>query len=82
MIREAGMEAAAGAYVEANVYGTPGQIIEKYSERVELGGPLMANVAFCFGGLPLDKAEASQKLFGERVVPELHKLQAPARAGV
>jgi alkanesulfonate monooxygenase SsuD/methylene tetrahydromethanopterin reductase-like flavin-dependent oxidoreductase (luciferase family) len=82
MIREAGMEAAAGAYVEANVYGTPEQIIEKYSERVELGGPLMANVAFCFGGLPLDKAEASQKLFGERVVPELHKLQAPARAGV
>jgi len=44
----------------------------------------MANAAFCFGGLPLDKAEASHKLFGEKVIPELHKMKAPARtpAGV
>jgi len=84
MIREAGMENAAAAYVEANAYGTPEQIVEKYAARAEVGGNLMANVAFCFGGLPLDKAEASQKLFAEKVIPELHKMKAPARtpAGV
>jgi len=72
------------AYVEANAYGTPEQIIEKYAARVEVGGDLMANAAFCFGGLPLDKAEASHKLFGEKVIPELHKMKAPTRtpAGV
>lgn len=82
MIREAGMDAAADAYVEANVYGTPEQIVEKYAARREIGGDLMANAAFCFGGLPLDKAEASMRLFGEKVVPELHKMKArtPAAA--
>ncbi|NKQ51619.1 LLM class flavin-dependent oxidoreductase [Amycolatopsis sp. K13G38] len=82
MIREAGMEAAASAYVEANVYGTPEQIVEKYAERREIGGDFMANVAFCFGGLPLERAEASQKLFGEKVVPELHKMTARTPAAV
>jgi len=74
MIREAGMDAAAAAYVEANVYGTPEQIVEKYAARREIGGEFMANAAFFFGGLPLDKGEASMKLFGEKVVPELHKM--------
>lgn len=82
MIREAGMEAAAQAYVEANAYGTPEQIVAKYAERRELIGDFMANAAFCFGGLPLDQAEASMKLFGEKVVPELHKMKARTPAGV
>lgn len=82
MIQEAGMEAAAEAYVEANVYGTPEQIVEKYAHRRELAGDLMANAAFCFGGLPFDKAEHSLKLFGEKVVPELHKMKTRTPAGV
>ncbi|MFD2399232.1 hypothetical protein ACFSVJ_24120 [Prauserella oleivorans] len=82
MIREAGMENAASAYVEANVYGTPEEIVEKYAARRELAGDFMANAAFCFGGLPLDKAEASMKLFGEKVIPELHKMKAKTPAGV
>lgn len=82
MIREAGMEAAAEAYVEANVYGTPEQIVEKYAYRRDLTGDFMANAAFCFGGLPFDKAEASLKLFGEKVVPELHKMKMRTSAGV
>ncbi|MET9199365.1 LLM class flavin-dependent oxidoreductase [Gordonia sp. NPDC003585] len=73
MIREAGMEVAADAYVEANVYGTPEQIVEKYAHRHELIGDFLANAAFSFGGLPLAEAEKSLKLFGEKVVPEVHK---------
>ncbi len=41
MIREAGMEAAADAYVEANIYGTPEQCIEKYAYRHELIGDFL-----------------------------------------
>lgn len=82
MIREAGMEAAAEAYVEANVYGTPEQIIEKYRHRQDVVGAFQANAAFSFAGLPYDKVQASLKLFGDKVVPELHKMKAPAAAAV
>jgi len=82
MIREAGMETAAQAYVEANNYGTPEQIVEKYAARRETVGNFLANGAFAFGGLPLDKAEASLRLFGEKVVPELHKMKSNVAAGV
>jgi alkanesulfonate monooxygenase SsuD/methylene tetrahydromethanopterin reductase-like flavin-dependent oxidoreductase (luciferase family) len=82
MIREAGMEAAAQAYVDANVYGTPEQIIEKYVARHEVIGDFLANGAFAFGGLPLDKAEASLRLFGKKVVPELHKIKSTVASGV
>jgi alkanesulfonate monooxygenase SsuD/methylene tetrahydromethanopterin reductase-like flavin-dependent oxidoreductase (luciferase family) len=82
MIREAGMEAAAGAYVQANAYGTPEQIIGKYEERRDLIGDFMANLAFSFAGLPYEKVHASMKLFGEKVVPALKKMQPKAPAGV
>ncbi|MCD2113162.1 MULTISPECIES: LLM class flavin-dependent oxidoreductase [Rhodococcus] len=80
MIREAGMEAAADAYVEANVYGTPEQIVEKYAARHEKIGDFFANAAFAFGGLPIEQAEKALKLYGEKVVPELHKMKAPVPA--
>lgn len=82
MIREAGKEAAAAAYVEANVYGTPEQIIEKYRHRAEVLGDFQANAAFSYAGLPYEKVEASMKLFGEKVVPELHKMRSKTPAAV
>ena len=82
MIREAGMETAATAYVDANVYGTPEQIIGKYEERRDAVGDFMANLAFSYAGLPYDKVHASMKLFGEKVVPELHKMRTKTPAGV
>jgi alkanesulfonate monooxygenase SsuD/methylene tetrahydromethanopterin reductase-like flavin-dependent oxidoreductase (luciferase family) len=82
MIREAGMEAAADAYVEANIYGTPEQIVEKYAQRREMAGDFLANGSFAFGGLPLDKAEASLRLFGKKVIPELHKMTSNVSAAV
>lgn len=75
MIREAGMENAAAGYVEANVYGTPDQIVEKYAHRRDVIGDFMANAAFSYAGMPYEKVEASLKLFGEKVVPELHKMK-------
>jgi alkanesulfonate monooxygenase SsuD/methylene tetrahydromethanopterin reductase-like flavin-dependent oxidoreductase (luciferase family) len=82
MIREAGMEVAANAYVDANVYGTPEQIIGKYEERRDAMGDFMANLAFSYAGLPYDKVHASMKLFGEKVVPQLQKMKARTGATV
>ena len=75
-------EAAADAYVEANIYGTPQQIIEKYAYRHEMIGDFLPNAAFSFGGLPLAEAEKSLKLFGEKVIPEVHKMTDKCRRGL
>lgn len=82
MIREAGKEAAAQAYVEANVYGTPEQIIGKYEHRRDVVGDFQANAAFSYAGMPYEQVQASMKLFGEKVVPELHKMKTRSAAGV
>jgi len=82
MIREAGMDNAAEAYVEANIYGTPKQIVEKYAHRQELVGEFMPNAAFAFGGVSFEQSQSALKLFGEKVVPELHKMKAQVPAGV
>ena len=74
MIREAGMEAAGAGYADTQIWGTPEQIVEKYRHRLELFGDHQPNVAPSFAGLPFDKVRASMKLFGEKVVPELHKM--------
>lgn len=78
MIREAGMEAAGAGYADTQIWGTPEQIVEKYRHRLELFGPHQPNIAPSFAGLPFDKVRASLKLFGEKVVPELHKMGVSA----
>ncbi|MDR0358207.1 MAG: LLM class flavin-dependent oxidoreductase [bacterium] len=81
MIREAGMEAAAGGFVDTQIWGSPQQIIDKYRHRFDVLGEFSANIAPSFAGLPFDKVQASMKLFGEKVVPELHRMGVSTPAG-
>ena len=74
MIREAGLEAAAGAYADAQPWGTPDQIVEKMAHQKEVLGDLDVNVVFSFAGLPFDKVEESYKLFSKEVLPALNAL--------
>lgn len=74
MIREAGMEAAGAGYADTQIWGTPEQILEKYRYRLEVLGDFTPNIAPSFAGLPFDEVRSSLKLFGEEVVPELHKM--------
>ncbi|MDO1481868.1 LLM class flavin-dependent oxidoreductase [Rhodococcus ruber] len=74
VIRAAGQEASAAAYVDAQTWGTPDQIIEKVKARREVIGDYHLNCAFTYAGLPHDKAEASMRLFSERVMPALKEL--------
>lgn len=71
LIREAGQEAAAQGYVQAQTWGTPDQIIEKIRARREVIGDYDLNCAFYYAGMPVEKAEASMRLFSEKVIPEL-----------
>jgi alkanesulfonate monooxygenase SsuD/methylene tetrahydromethanopterin reductase-like flavin-dependent oxidoreductase (luciferase family) len=82
MIREAGMEAAGAGYADTQAWGTPEQIIEKYRYRIDVIGDFSPSISPSFAGLPFDKVRASLKLFGEKVVPELHKMgvKTPALA--
>jgi len=74
MIREAGLEAAAAAYAEAQPWGTPDQIIEKLSHQKQVMGDLDINVVFSYAGLPFDMVEESYKLFSKEVLPVLNTL--------
>lgn len=71
MIREAGHEAAAGGYVQAQSWGTPEQIVAKVKARRDVIGEYHLNCAFSYAGLPYEKAEASMRLFAQEVLPEL-----------
>ena len=75
LIKSAGMEQSQKTYIEAQNYGTPKQVIEKYRERIELVGNFDALLVFSYGGLPFDLAQNSLKLFSEKVMPELRKMQ-------
>jgi alkanesulfonate monooxygenase SsuD/methylene tetrahydromethanopterin reductase-like flavin-dependent oxidoreductase (luciferase family) len=74
MIREAGLEAAAAAYADAQPWGTPDQIVAKLAHQKEVLGDLDVNVVFSFAGLPFDKVEESYTLFSKEVLPALYSL--------
>jgi alkanesulfonate monooxygenase SsuD/methylene tetrahydromethanopterin reductase-like flavin-dependent oxidoreductase (luciferase family) len=74
MIREAGLEAAAAAFADAQPWGTPDQIVEKLAAQKEVVGDLDVNVVFSYAGLPFDKVEESFTLFSKEVLPALHDL--------
>ena len=74
MIREAGQEAAAQGYFEAQTWGTPEQIVEKVRAKRAVIGDYQLNCAFSFAGMPYDMVERSMRLFGEKVIPELAQI--------
>lgn len=79
MLREAGMEAAADSYAEANLYGTPEQILQRFEDRLNLIGDFHLNAFFTYGGVPHDKAEAGMRLFAKEVIPEIVRMREKCR---
>lgn len=71
-LRDAGIEAAATAYVDAQLgVGTPNQILERLEDRLRYLGPRIS-LAGCFfyGGMSRDEAHLSLRLFGKNVIDE------------
>jgi hypothetical protein len=77
LIKEAG-GAAAEAFVNVNLWGTPKQILEKLDKRRQLIGDFDLTVQISFGGMSGEKAEQSLRLFAKKVLPELRSWQSAA----
>jgi alkanesulfonate monooxygenase SsuD/methylene tetrahydromethanopterin reductase-like flavin-dependent oxidoreductase (luciferase family) len=65
---------ANAAFAETQVYGTPEQCIEKLRHIQQLTKASEFIGVFRYGGLPIDKAESSMRLFAERVLPAIHAM--------
>ena len=59
---------------DAQIWGTPSQMIDRYRERVRVLGPITASLAVSYGGLPFEDAAESVRLIGTEVLPELKQL--------
>lgn len=79
-IREAGLEAAAEGFVQSQLWGTPEEIVEGWTKRVEKTGELRPAMAVSYAGMPFELVEESLRLIGSKVVPELRKVTAKAGA--
>lgn len=72
-LRKHGFDKYVQAFLAANAYGTPDQMIEKFRARREVIGPFELATCFRFGGIPSDESEASMRLFAKEVIPELKR---------
>lgn len=79
-IAEIGVDAACEGFMQNQAWGTPDQIIEKWTERVEMTGELRPAMAVSYAGMPFDLVQNSLRLIGEKVAPELRKLGSTATA--
>lgn len=73
VLRRTGTKGHLDGLLAATAYGTPDQILESYRARWDLIGPFEANPSFSFGGIPIEEAKASMRLFAKEVLPELHR---------
>ena len=79
-IQEIGLEKACEAFVQSQAWGTPDQIVEKWARRAEMTGDVRPAMAVSYAGMPFDLVKNSLRLIGEKVVPQLHKVQATAQS--
>jgi alkanesulfonate monooxygenase SsuD/methylene tetrahydromethanopterin reductase-like flavin-dependent oxidoreductase (luciferase family) len=69
--RAVGMETVLGTYVGIQTWGTPQGILDRLEARKRLLGGFEMLVIARYGGMALDDAERSLRLFAEEVLPEL-----------
>ncbi|MGD9603160.1 MAG: LLM class flavin-dependent oxidoreductase [Gammaproteobacteria bacterium] len=74
VIQEVGIEAACEAFIQQQVWGTPEQIIAKWTERARITGDLRPSFAVSYAGLPFELVRNSVRLLGEKVAPALRRL--------
>jgi alkanesulfonate monooxygenase SsuD/methylene tetrahydromethanopterin reductase-like flavin-dependent oxidoreductase (luciferase family) len=79
-IAEVGIDAAAEGFVQSQAWGTPDQIIEKWTRRVEMTGELRPAMGISYAGMPFELVQDSLKLIGEKVKPAIAKLGAKSGA--
>jgi alkanesulfonate monooxygenase SsuD/methylene tetrahydromethanopterin reductase-like flavin-dependent oxidoreductase (luciferase family) len=78
--RKGGLEGAVEGFMKAAVWGTPDRVLRELEARRAVIGDFELNVAFRFGGIVYETAEASLRLFAKEVLPVLKSWQPPAAA--
>jgi alkanesulfonate monooxygenase SsuD/methylene tetrahydromethanopterin reductase-like flavin-dependent oxidoreductase (luciferase family) len=73
LFKQVGLETAAQGYCAVQTWGTPDRILENLRRRRELLGDFELNVVVNYGGMPVEEAEKSLRLFAAEVLPELHR---------
>jgi alkanesulfonate monooxygenase SsuD/methylene tetrahydromethanopterin reductase-like flavin-dependent oxidoreductase (luciferase family) len=70
--RAVGMEPAMNTYIGIQTWGTPLQILEKLEARKRLLGGFETLVIARYGGMAVEDASLSLRLFAGKVLPEVH----------
>ncbi len=79
--RKGGLEGAVAGFMKAASWGTPDKILRGLEERRKAIGDFELNVAFRFGGTPMEVCERGIRLFAKEVLPVLKSWHpAPSRA--
>jgi alkanesulfonate monooxygenase SsuD/methylene tetrahydromethanopterin reductase-like flavin-dependent oxidoreductase (luciferase family) len=73
LFKQVGLETAARVYCGVQTWGTPDAILQKLRARRELLGEFELDLISYYGGMPVEVAEQSLRLFAEKVLPELHR---------
>jgi alkanesulfonate monooxygenase SsuD/methylene tetrahydromethanopterin reductase-like flavin-dependent oxidoreductase (luciferase family) len=66
-----GLEGAIKGFMQAASWGTPDKILRSLENRRRVIGDFELNVAFRFGGTPLEVSERGLRLFAKEVLPVL-----------
>ena len=74
----AGQVLARDHFARAHVYGDPNQCMEKLESIQRMTDADEFICVFRCGGMPLERAEASMRLFAEAVLPALQRYEGPA----
>ena len=76
--RKGGIEGAVNGFMQAASWGTPDKILRGLEARRALLGDYELNVAFRFGGTPLEVSERGLRLFAKEVLPVVKSWQPVA----
>jgi len=75
-VAEMGREALLARFAETQVYGTPEQCIEKLARIQRITNASEFVGVFRYGGIPVEKAEGSLRLFAKEVLPVVHAMES------
>lgn len=70
-LKESGDDKAFEGYLDANLVGTPEQIIEQHQKRKAIVGDYDLSVNFTFGSMAYEDVWEQTKLFADKVLPHL-----------
>ena len=78
--KEIGIEGMVDGFMRAAVWGTPDRILREFEKRQAVIGDFELATSFRFGGIPIELAEQSIRLFAREVLPVLKSWQGAAMA--